>query len=125
FAGNGDTPAHEVEFADRMCIGVDAQEATEFDRTPVPAPVQFQAIGIAVDLDGNVMLRAGMEDRLHVHLVAGSPEQETAGDMAEDGGEGVGDGSYDAGCLFLFIAPEAAVDAGYHKIEAGEDVVRV
>ena len=75
FAGNGNAPAYEVEFTDRCASGLMLKKAAEFDRTPVPSPVQFQAIWIAIDLDGNVMFGAGLEDRLHIDLVAGSPEQ--------------------------------------------------
>src|SRR5438046_2408369 len=68
FAGDGDAPSHEAEFADRMGVGVDADEAAKLKGAPVPPPIQFQSVGVAVDLDGDAMAGAGFKDRLHVDL---------------------------------------------------------
>src|SRR5438105_12524933 len=109
FAGDGNTPTHEAEFADRMGVRVDAQEATQLKRAPVPPPIQFQSVGVAVDLDGHAIAGAGFEDRLHLHLITGPTQQKSAGDVAEDGRLGVGDRSHDARCLFYLLDTEAAV----------------
>ena len=41
---------------------------------------------MCVDLDGDAVLGAGSQDALHVHFVAGPPQELPPRDMTEDGG---------------------------------------
>lgn len=41
-ASDGNTPLHQIEFTDGMCVRIDAEHAAELQRLAVPAPVEFQ-----------------------------------------------------------------------------------
>src|SRR5438045_1476648 len=71
-AGHFDTPMGQVEFADRVCIGIYTHEASQLERAPVPAPVKIETPWIGVDLHSHAVLGTGGKDSLDIHLVAGA-----------------------------------------------------
>ena len=125
FAGKRNPPAHQGEFADGVGVRVDTEQASELEGAPVPPPIQFHAVGVAVDLDRHAVFAASGQYRLNVDLVARPSQQQPACDVTENGGVGVGHRSYDAGGLFGLVHAEAAVHARHHDIEGVEDVVGV
>src|SRR5262249_53252798 len=104
---------------------IDAERAAERESALVPAPVEVEAPGVAVDLDRHAMLGTGGEHLLDIDLVAGTAQQLAPRHMAEDGGERTGDGANDACGLRLGIEPEIAVDARHNEIEARQHLVRI
>src|SRR4051794_3672486 len=104
-----------------MSIGVDAHHASQFQGTPVPAPVQIEAPRIGVDLDRHTVLGASGENCLNIHLVTRSAQQLPTGQMSQDSGEGIFDRADDAPRLGHAIEFEAAVHTCNYEVEAGED----
>src|SRR6478736_10543984 len=74
-ACDGNAPTHKAEFADRMGIWIYAEQTSELEGAPMPAPVKLQPVGIAVDLDRHATRRADLENLFDIYVVAGSPQQ--------------------------------------------------
>ena len=91
----------------------------------MPAPIEFQSVRIAIDLDRNVMCRAGLKDLINVHVVTRSSQQQAARDVPEDAREWIGQRLNDAVSLLNPVAAKTAVHTGYNEIEGGENVVRI
>jgi hypothetical protein len=63
-------PPHQVELRDGMGVGIDAESAAELQGALVPAPVKVEPPRICVDLDGDAVFRARLQDFLDVHVIA-------------------------------------------------------
>jgi hypothetical protein len=124
-SGQPHAPAHEAELADRVRVRIDAEQAPEPKGPLVPAPIQFHAVRVAVDLDGHTVFGAGLEDRPDVHLIAWPAQQEPSRNVPENCCERVGYGLYDAGSLLCLSQPEPAVHARHHEIKRREHLLRV
>ena len=109
------TPMHVVEVADGVRIRIDAEDAAIFERFLMPSPVKVEPPRMRVDLDGDAVLRAGLEYLVDLDLIAGAPLQLASGHMPDDCRMRILDRSQDALGLFLFRQLEAAM----------EDVVRI
>ena len=102
FAGHQHAPLDVVDFFGRVGVGIDAEQASQLQPARAPAPVEIETPRVGVDLDGNAVFGAGLQDLLHVHFVAGTSQQLPSRDMAEDCGARVGNGSDDAFGLLGF-----------------------
>src|SRR3954465_13306946 len=108
-----------------MSVGIDAEHAAEFEPTLVPAPVEVQPVRIRVDLNRDIVTGTGLQDGIDVDLVAFSPQQQSAGHVAEYGRERVCDRAEYALGLLGSSQLEPGMDAGDHEVEAAQDLVRV
>src|SRR5690242_3555087 len=100
-----------------MRVGIDAEQASQFERALAPAPIHIKPPRMRVNLDGNAVFGAGLQDALHIDLVAGTPQELPSGDVAENGRAGILDRPDDAVSLLLAAHPEIAVHAGDDKIK--------
>src|SRR5215207_664070 len=125
-AGQRHAPAgRRVDFRDRMRIRVDAEKTAELDAAPVPAPIEVEPPGIAVDLDRYPVLGACRQDPLYVELVSRPAQQLPPGQVPDHVDEGIGDGAQHPLGLRLPLHAELAVDAADDEIEAAQNVVRI
>src|SRR6185436_15063271 len=91
-----DAPAGQVDFGRRVRIRIDAEHAAELEPARVPAPVEVEAPGIGIDLDGNAVLGASGEDPLGIDAVAFAAEELASGHVPENGRVRVGYGAKEA-----------------------------
>jgi len=124
-AGHFNTPMHVVEVADGVRIRIDAEDAAIFERFLMPSPVKVEPPWMRVDLDGDAVLRAGLEYLVDVDLIAEAPLQLASGHMPDDCRMRILDRSQYALGLLFFRQLEAAMDACNDKIEVFQDVVRI
>jgi hypothetical protein len=103
-------------FVRRVRVRIDAQPASQFERAAEPSPIQVEPPRIRVQLDGDVVARASLEDGLDIELVSGPSQKLSA--VSKDGGVGICDRVHDAPRLFLGIEPKAAVNARERKSNA-------
>jgi hypothetical protein len=107
-----------------MGVGVDAEDAAEFQGAAVPAPVKIEPMRIGVDLDGDLVGGAGLQDALDIDLVTLAAQKQAAGHVAEDRRERVCYGADDAIRLRLRLEPErlwtlATTKSNLARISAG------
>ena len=55
-----------------MRIRIDAEQTAQFTTALVPPPIQIEAPRVAVDLNGDPMFCAGVQDTLDVEVVTGT-----------------------------------------------------
>jgi hypothetical protein len=108
-----------------MRVRIDAEQAPQLKRTPVPAPIKVQSIGIAINLNGNAVLGARHEIGVHVCIIARPAQELPSGWMAEDCCEGIGNGGYDSLRLLSSVQLEAGVHAGDNEVEALQHLRRI
>jgi hypothetical protein len=63
-------PTHEVELGDGMSIGIDAEHAAQVQTALVPSPVEIEPPRVGVDLNGDAVIRARLENFLDIDLIA-------------------------------------------------------
>src|SRR6266480_5855016 len=108
-----------------MGVGIDAEDAAEFEPPLMPPPVKVQSPRIGVDLHGNAMIRARLEDFLDIDVITDPAQELTACHMPEYADERIGDGAQQTLRLLLAVHPELPMDAGHDEIESPQDVVGV
>jgi hypothetical protein len=108
-----------------MGIRVDAHHASQFERLPVPTPIEVEAPRIGVDLHCNAVLCTRTKDLFDVYVIAWPPQELATRHMTKDRGARVGYGGKDALSLFFPAEIEPAMHTGHDKVEANKDSVRV
>src|SRR5438874_1175727 len=71
--------------ADGVRVGIDGEADAERQRARDVAPIEVEAVRIAVDLHDHAARGATLEDPVEVDAVAVAREQLAAGDVAEEG----------------------------------------
>ena len=118
-------PPHEVELRDGMGVGIDAEDAAELQGAPMPAPVKIEPPRICVDLDGDAVIRARLQDFLDVHVIAWPAQEQAAGHVPENGDERIGGSAQETLRLLRAIHPELSMDAGDDEIESPQNLVGI
>jgi|SRR3954451_15972224 len=108
-----------------MGIRVDAHHASEFERLPVPTPIEVEAPGIGVDLNCNAVLCTRTKDLFDIYVIAWPPQELATRHMTKDRGARIGYGCKDAFGLFSPAELEPAVHTCHDKIKANKDFVWV
>ena len=119
------TPADHVQLVGRVCIRVDRHHASEFESSPMPAPVEVQTPWACVDLDGNAVSGTGLQDGVDIELVSRPTKQLAPSHVAQNCRVWIRDRPQDALRLDRFLEPELAVHARDDEVEPAEDVVGV
>ena len=68
-----------------MCVGIDAEHASEINGLLVPPPIQIQPPGIGINLYCYAVLCAGGENTLNVDIIPGPSQKLTSRHMAKNG----------------------------------------
>ena len=117
----------EVELARRVRVAVDREEAAEVAGQLEQPGRRVAALGAGVDLDRDVVLGAGLEDRLRVELRLrpGAPvaHDHPAGAVAEDVGPRVADRADHPPGHRGGVHPQLGVHAGDPDVELGQQLV--
>ena len=120
-----DSPPREVQLLDRVRVRIDAHHAPELQCSPVPTPIEVEAMRIGVDLNRNAIASTCAQDLLDIELVTRPPHQHSPSHVTEDRGVRVRDGAQDALGLCSLIELKAAVHARDDEVETVQNVVRV
>ena len=110
---------------DGVSVGVDGYEHSFFQGVAYPAPVHIEPPGMGIELDGHVMGRAGVDDRLVIDGITGAAEEEPACHVSKDGGIGIFDGAEQAHHRLFLIHLEIGVYGGDDEVEGGKDIICV
>src|SRR4051812_44740350 len=108
-----------------MGIRVDAHHASEFERLPVPTPIEVEAPEIGVDLNCNAVLCACSQDFFYVYVVAWPAQELATRHVTKDRGAGVRYGCEDASGLFFSAELEPAVHARHNEIKGSNNIIWV
>ena len=111
-------PLGEIDLSCGMCIGIDAESASELQSSFVPSPIKVEPPRVGINLYRHVVLSAGAKDPLDIQVIARPPQQLTAGHMAKDRRVWICDGAQDALGLGLTIFAELAVYTRHDEIKA-------
>src|SRR6266576_2509362 len=108
-----------------MSIRIYAHCAAKLQGRLMPAPIEVEAPGVGIDLYGDTVLGTCAKDFLDVYVVTRPAQQLPAGDVTQDGGTWVCNGSHDPIRLLVAAELEPAMDARDHEIEARQHVVPI
>jgi hypothetical protein len=78
FARHSQAPTHEVDINPDAHSIAEAEHATKLQAALVPSPVEIESPRVGVDLNGDAVIRARLENFLDIDLIAG-PAQAVAG----------------------------------------------
>src|SRR5262245_17179311 len=108
-----------------MCVGSDLDGYPQRLGSTEMAPIQIEPVRIGVELDCRADLSCFLEDRVEIHVVRWSREQQASGRMSEDGQVWIVEGGEQPLGHRDAVHREAGVNRAHHEIEAVENLVRV
>ena len=106
-----------------MRIGINAEQATQFQGATVPAPIQIEAPRIGVDFNRDPMFRACSKDLVNIELIPRPTQQLASHGMTKDRRVGIANCTQKALGLSSLAQTKPAVNAGYDKVEPRQDIV--
>src|SRR4051812_38414368 len=125
FPGHLHSPMHVIEFADRVRIRIDAENAPILERLFVQPPIEVKSPWMGINLNRNAMFCADLQDPFYVDVVTRASLKLAPGHMAENCGVWICNCFEDALRLLRLRQFEAAMHARDDEVEALEDAVRV
>src|SRR5215208_2752769 len=117
FSGDQNSPSHQVQFGNRVRIGINAEHATQFQGATVPAPIQIEAPGIGIDFHRDPMFRACSKNLFNIELIPGPAQQLASHGMTKDRRVGIGRCAQKALRLSSLVQTKPAANAGHDKVE--------
>src|SRR5450432_2443296 len=95
-----------------MSIGIDRNLNASISCSTYQTPIQIQPRGMGVDLDANSMLGGGIDHCIHIQVISGTSQQNTARGMSNNINVGIRYRAYHALRLFFAREGEVAVNRG-------------